>query len=121
MLARARSCSKVSCSSGLGRRESTCLAMSSTLREQAGKLFASLAQIRVRGARFRDVDTTDRKILAELQADGRLTLTDLADRVNLSISRCQRRVRDLEAQGAIRGYRAVIDPAAVGLGFEVLV
>src|SRR5688572_10731573 len=67
------------------------------------------------------MDATDRKILAELQVDGRLTLTDLAGRVSLSISRCQRRVRDLEANGAIRGYRAVIDPAAVGLGFEVLV
>lgn len=67
------------------------------------------------------MDATNRKILAELQVDGRLTLTDLADRVSLSISRCQRRVRDLEANGAIRGYRAVIDPAAVGLGFEVLV
>jgi DNA-binding Lrp family transcriptional regulator len=67
------------------------------------------------------MDATDRKILAELQVDGRLTLTDLADRVNLSISRCQRRVRELETNGAIRGYRAIIDPAAVGLGFEVLV
>lgn len=67
------------------------------------------------------MDATDRKILAVLQVDGRLTLTDLADRVNLSISRCQRRVRELETNGAIRGYRAIIDPAAVGLGFEVLV
>ncbi|HSF97506.1 MAG TPA: winged helix-turn-helix transcriptional regulator, partial [Ornithinibacter sp.] len=58
------------------------------------------------------MDATDRKILAELQVDGRLTLTDLADRVNLSISRCQRRVRELETNGAIRGYRAIIDPAA---------
>jgi DNA-binding Lrp family transcriptional regulator len=67
------------------------------------------------------MDSADRKILAELQVDGRLTLTDLADRVNLSISRCQRRVRDLEANGTIRGYRAIIDPTALGLGFEVLV
>jgi hypothetical protein len=68
-----------------------------------------------------DVDGIDRKILAHLQTDGRITLTELADRVSLSITRCQRRVRDLEASGAIRGYRAVVDPAAVGLGFEVLV
>jgi DNA-binding Lrp family transcriptional regulator len=68
-----------------------------------------------------DVDGIDRKILAHLQTDGRITLTELADRVSLSITRCQRRVRDLEASGAIRGYRAVVDPAAVGPGFEVLV
>src|SRR5215813_12166207 len=66
------------------------------------------------------VDAVDRKILAELQLNGRLTLTELADRVRLSLSPCQRRLRRLERDGTIRGYRAVIDPAAVGLGFEVL-
>ncbi|HEV8462159.1 MAG TPA: Lrp/AsnC family transcriptional regulator [Gaiellaceae bacterium] len=67
------------------------------------------------------MDAIDRKILAELQMNGRLTLTELADRVRLSLSPCQRRLRRLERDGAIRGYRALIDPAAVGLGFEVLV
>jgi len=67
------------------------------------------------------VDAVDRKILAELQLNGRLTLTELADRVRLSLSPCQRRLRRLEGDGTIRGYRALIDPAAVGLGFEVLV
>lgn len=67
------------------------------------------------------MDAVDRKMLAELQANGRLTLTELADRVRLSLSPCQRRLRRLEREGTIRGYRAVIDPAAVGLGFEVLV
>src|SRR5436190_940665 len=67
------------------------------------------------------MDAIDRKILAELQLNGRLTLTELADRVRLSLSPCQRRLRRLEGDGTIRGYRAVIDPAAVGLGFEVLV
>jgi DNA-binding Lrp family transcriptional regulator len=67
------------------------------------------------------VDTTDRKILAELQAEGRLTVTELAQRVALSVAPCHRRLRELERTGAIRGYRAVIDPAAIGLGFEVLV
>jgi len=67
------------------------------------------------------VDAVDRKILAELQADGRLTVTELAQRVSLSIAPCHRRLRELERSGAIRGYRAVIDPAAIGLGFEVLV
>jgi DNA-binding Lrp family transcriptional regulator len=67
------------------------------------------------------VDAIDRKIIAELEADGRLTITELADRVSLTVSPCHRRLRELELSGAIRGYRAVIDPASVGLGFEVLV
>lgn len=67
------------------------------------------------------LDAVDRKILAELQLNGRVTLTELADRVRLSISPCQRRLRRLESDGTIIGYRALIDPAAVGLGFEVLV
>ncbi|MEU8520978.1 Lrp/AsnC family transcriptional regulator [Streptomyces sp. NBC_01216] len=67
------------------------------------------------------MDAMDRKILAELQLDGRLTVTELAARVRLSVSPCHRRLRDLERQGAIRGYRAVVDPAALGLTFEALV
>jgi DNA-binding Lrp family transcriptional regulator len=67
------------------------------------------------------MDPIDRKILAELQAEGRLTVTELAERVQLSASPCHRRLRELERSGAIRGYRAVIDPGAVGFGFEVLV
>ena len=66
------------------------------------------------------MDVIDRKILAELQAEGRLTVTELAQRVALSVAPCHRRLRELERTGAIRGYRAIIDPAAVGLGFEVL-
>jgi DNA-binding Lrp family transcriptional regulator len=67
------------------------------------------------------VDAIDRQILAELQVEGRLTVAELADRVRLSAGPCHRRLRELERTGAIRGYRAVLDPAAVGLGFEVLV
>ncbi|MFG2642619.1 Lrp/AsnC family transcriptional regulator [Streptomyces sp. NPDC048370] len=67
------------------------------------------------------MDALDRKILTELQLDGRLTITELAARVKLSVSPCHRRLRDLEREGAIRGYRAVVDPAAVGLHFEALV
>jgi DNA-binding Lrp family transcriptional regulator len=66
------------------------------------------------------MDAIDRKILAELQSDGRLTITDLAARVGLSVSPCHRRLRDLERSGTIRGYRAVVDPDALGLGFEAL-
>jgi DNA-binding Lrp family transcriptional regulator len=60
-------------------------------------------------------------MLAELERDGRLTVTDLAARVHLSVSPCHRRLRELERSGAIRGYRAVIDPASVGLRFQALV
>ncbi|UUU22882.1 Lrp/AsnC family transcriptional regulator [Streptomyces sp. DSM 40750] len=67
------------------------------------------------------MDALDRKILTELQLDGRLTITELAGRVQLSVSPCHRRLRDLEREGAIRGYRAVVDPVAVGLNFEALV
>ncbi|MCC5031951.1 Lrp/AsnC family transcriptional regulator [Streptomyces sp. WAC 00631] len=67
------------------------------------------------------MDAIDRSILRELQKDGRLTNQELAQRVGLSPSPCLRRVRQLEQDGAIRGYRALLDPAAVGRGFEVLV
>ncbi len=48
-------------------------------------------------------------------------MTELASRLPLSVSRCQRRVRELEAEGVIRGYHADVDPAAVGLGFTAIV
>ncbi len=67
------------------------------------------------------VDDVDRRILAELQEDGRLTVTELADRVRLTPAPCHRRLRELERNGVITGYRAVLDPATVGLGFEALV
>jgi DNA-binding Lrp family transcriptional regulator len=67
------------------------------------------------------VDRIDRQILAELQDDGRLTVTELADRVRLSLSPCHRRLRALERSGAISGYRARLNPQVLGLGFEALV
>ena len=67
------------------------------------------------------MDDVDRRILAELQADGRLTLTELAARVRLSVSPCHRRLRELERSGTIRGYRALVDPAAVGQSFAAVV
>src|ERR1044071_8705899 len=67
------------------------------------------------------MDALDRKILTELQLDGRLTVTELAARVRLSVSPCHRRVRDLEREGALRGYRAVGDPAPAGLNCEARV
>jgi len=67
------------------------------------------------------MDSIDKKILAELQSDGRLTLTDLADRVGLSMSPCHRRLRALEQSGVIAGYHAQLDAVAVGLTFQALV
>ncbi|MEG9250334.1 Lrp/AsnC family transcriptional regulator [Arthrobacter sp. Soc17.1.1.1] len=67
------------------------------------------------------MDGTDKSILAELQLDGRLSLTDLAERVGLSLSPCHRRLRALEQSGAISGYRAHVDAEALGLTFEALV
>jgi DNA-binding Lrp family transcriptional regulator len=66
------------------------------------------------------MDAIDRKILALLQEDGRLTVTELATRVGLTVSPCHRRLRELERSGIIRGYRAVVDPDAVGLTFQAL-
>lgn len=65
------------------------------------------------------LDPIDRKILAELQADGRMTNVELAKRVGISAPPCLRRVRTLEESGYIRGYHADVD--ARELGFEVQV
>ena len=65
------------------------------------------------------LDEIDWQILAELQADGRMTNVELASRVGISPPPCLRRVRALEEAGVIRGYRAILDPKA--LGFEVTV
>lgn len=67
------------------------------------------------------VDDVDRRILAELQRDGRLSVTELAERVRLSVSPCHRRLRALERSGAISGYRAQLDAPTLGLGFEAFV
>jgi DNA-binding Lrp family transcriptional regulator len=67
------------------------------------------------------MDKLDRKILAELQMDGHLSLTELAERIGLSVSPCHRRVRTLEQEGIILGYRAHLDPRRLGLDFSALV
>ena len=67
------------------------------------------------------MDEVDRSILAVLDKDGRISNAELAERVGLSPSPCLRRVRRLERTGVIRGYRAVIDPAAIGRSLRVLV
>ena len=69
----------------------------------------------------RTLDDIDRKILVELQADGRMSLNDLAAKVGLSPSPCLRRVRMLERDGVISRYVAVLDQRAVGLPVSVFV
>jgi Lrp/AsnC family transcriptional regulator, leucine-responsive regulatory protein len=63
-----------------------------------------------------ELDKTDRKILAILQQDGRLSNQDVADQVSLSPSPCLRRIKRLEEAGVIRQYVALLDPAQIGLG-----
>ncbi len=67
------------------------------------------------------MDALDREILRHLQEDGRLANTELAERIRLSPTPCLRRVRRLEQSGVIAGYRAIVDPASVDRGFQVLV
>jgi len=67
------------------------------------------------------LDRIDRRILEQLQEDGRLSNQELAERVALSPSPCLRRVRGLERAGIIRGYAALLDPLQVGLGLLAFV
>jgi Lrp/AsnC family leucine-responsive transcriptional regulator len=67
------------------------------------------------------VEATNRKILALLAADGRLSFTELAKQTGLSVSAVQQRVRRLEERGVIRGYSASIDPSAAGLPLTAFV
>ncbi|MCD2443156.1 Lrp/AsnC family transcriptional regulator [Agromyces sp. SYSU K20354] len=65
------------------------------------------------------MDATDRAIIEVLRVDGRISNVALADRVNLTPGPCLRRVQRLEADRVVVGYRAELDPDAVGQGFEV--
>jgi Lrp/AsnC family leucine-responsive transcriptional regulator len=62
-------------------------------------------------------DRYNKNILRELTSDGRISNIELADRVGLSPSACLRRVQELEKSGVIAGYRAVLNPDALGIGF----
>jgi Lrp/AsnC family transcriptional regulator, leucine-responsive regulatory protein len=68
-----------------------------------------------------ELDRIDLKILRLLQEDGRRTNVEVADEVALSASPCLRRIKKLEERNVIRGYRAIIDRDAVGLGLTVMV
>jgi len=68
-----------------------------------------------------ELDDIDKRIVAALQAEGRLPIVDLADRVSLSATPCQRRVKRLEEEGVITRYAALVSPAAMGVGLQALV
>jgi Lrp/AsnC family leucine-responsive transcriptional regulator len=67
------------------------------------------------------MDDTDRRMLAILQREGRISNAELAERLHLSPSPCLRRLRALERDGLISGYRAVLDRAKTGIGLTVFV
>ncbi|MDN3377743.1 MULTISPECIES: leucine-responsive transcriptional regulator Lrp [unclassified Pseudoalteromonas] len=67
------------------------------------------------------LDRIDRKILMELQHDGRISNVELARRVGLSATPCLERVKKLEREGYIVGYKAVVDPTKLGQGLSVYV
>lgn len=67
------------------------------------------------------MDAIDSQILRVLEADGRISNLQLAERVGLSPSACLRRVQALEAQGVITGYRAVLDRGKLGAGLTIFV
>jgi len=69
----------------------------------------------------RNFDQIDRNILVELQEHGRIPIVELANRVNLTKTPCAERVRRLERDGIIKGYRAELDPEPLGAGFVMVV
>ncbi|SKA40146.1 Lrp/AsnC family transcriptional regulator, leucine-responsive regulatory protein [Enhydrobacter aerosaccus] len=68
-----------------------------------------------------ELDDIDKRIVSALQAEGRLPIVELADRVGLSPTPCQRRVRRLEEEGLIERYAALVPPAAMGIQLQALV
>src|SRR5690348_16182332 len=66
-----------------------------------------------------ELDAIDRRIVSELQANARLSNIELAERIGLSASPCLRRVKRLEREGYIEGFRASLQRRRVGLGFSV--
>lgn len=67
------------------------------------------------------MDEIDRRIIAELQIDGRISATDLSDRVDLSLSATSERLRRLRSSGVISGFTVAVDPTAAGRPIQALV
>lgn len=70
---------------------------------------------------FRDLDAIDLRILNELESDGRLSIVELAQRINLTNTPCSERVKRLERDGYIEGFRAIISKDRLGLGHLTVV
>jgi Lrp/AsnC family leucine-responsive transcriptional regulator len=77
--------------------------------------------MRIRKHATRELDKIDRKILSILQKDARISITDLAEQVWLSVTPCSERVKRLEKEGVILGYHARLDPHALELSLLVFV
>ncbi len=77
--------------------------------------------MRIRTHAVRELDRIDLKILTVLQVDARIPITELAERVGLSVTPCSERVKNLEKEGVILGYYARLDPHALDLGLLVFV
>ena len=77
--------------------------------------------MRMRTHNIRELDRIDLKILSVLQADARIPITELAEKVGLSVTPCGERVKNLEKEGVITGYHARLNPQALGLGLLVFV
>jgi DNA-binding Lrp family transcriptional regulator len=75
----------------------------------------------ISGGSVRQIDDVDRALIKALRADGRISLTDLADRVNVSRSTVHARVQRLRDDGVITGFTATVDPTVLGLGVSAWV
>jgi DNA-binding Lrp family transcriptional regulator len=82
---------------------------------------AAAARPAARGFILRGIDNVDRRIVAELLEDGRLSLAELGERVSLSSPAVKRRVDRLRETGVITGFTAIVDPAALGQRTEAFV
>jgi DNA-binding Lrp family transcriptional regulator len=80
-----------------------------------------MATTEVSSSSARTLDAVDRRILVELQADGRLSVNELAARVSVARATAYQRLQRLEDDGVIRHYSAIVDPARVGLGIAALI
>ena len=79
------------------------------------RIYLLIWKILAESANIASMDSKDFQIIRELQRDGRQSNQELSERVNLSPSPCLRRVRNLEKEGVIRGYAAIVDEARLGL------
>ena len=68
-----------------------------------------------------NLDRLDARLLHELQKDGRRSVVELAEAIGLSTTPCARRIRQLESNGVVTGYAAVIDPARLGLSVQAFI